>query len=106
MVPSGKMLSSSPSAKMHLIVPSGNLNIIKNIILHDLFSSIWEVLFYLVIGKFEDLKSIREGTLSSLGFCEVVHNLLVRVCLLNIVIVEIDNGVSIREDLPLDSIIK
>ena len=75
-------------------------------ILHDLFSSIWEVLLNLIICKFEYLESIRECCLCSFSLGKVVDDLLVWVGLLDIIIIEVDNGVSVGEDFPFDAIIK
>jgi hypothetical protein len=64
------------------------------------------VFFDLVVCKLEYLEAVRERCLSSLCLCKVVHNLLIRVCLLYIVVIEIHYGVTIREDFPLNSIVE
>jgi hypothetical protein len=75
-------------------------------ILHYLFGSIWEVFLDLVVREFEDLKAITECGLSSLSFSEVVDNLLIWIGLLYIIIVEIYDGVPIREHFSLHSVIE
>ena len=64
------------------------------------------MLFNLLVAEFENLKAFWESSLSCFCVREVVHNFLVRICLLDIVIVEVNDGVSIRECLPPDSIAK
>ena len=64
------------------------------------------MLLDLIICKFEHLKSIWESRLSGLGFSKVVYNFLIRISLLNITVVEIDNGISIREHFPLYTIVE
>lgn len=51
----------------------------------------------LTILEFKNLKSIWKCGLCSLCFCKIIHNFLVWVSLLDIIIVEINYGVSIRE---------
>lgn len=61
----------------------------------NFFSAIWVMLFNLSIGKFEDLKTFLQRCLSCLGFTEVIHYSLIRVCLLDISIIEIHYGVTV-----------
>ena len=74
--------------------------------LHYLFRSIREMLLNLTIRKFEDLQSIRECCLGSLSFSKIINDLLVRICLLNIIIIKINNSIAIRECFPSNSIWK
>ncbi len=107
MVPSGKMLSSSPSAKMHLMVPSGKLKVIIWIqILHYFFCAVWEVLLNLIVCKFKDLKTIWKGGLGRLSLSKIVNDLLVWVGLFDIMIIEVNDGITIWEYFPLHAIIK
>lgn len=64
------------------------------------------MLLNLVVCKFEDLQTIWEGGLGGLSLCKIVHDLLVWVGLLDIVVIEVDNGVSVGEDFPLNSIVE
>ena len=100
------MLSSSPSAKMHLIVPSGKLNFVRKEDLPDLFCSIWEMLFSLVVREFEDLQAIGECCLSRFCFGKVVHNFLIGICLFDVVVVEVNYGVPIWEHFSFNSIVE
>ena len=74
--------------------------------LHDLFRLVWEVLLDLVVAKLEDLQFIREGRLRRLCLGEVVDNLAVGECLLDVLVVEVDNGVAVWEGLTLDSVVE
>jgi hypothetical protein len=60
----------------------------------------------LVISKLEHLESIRESALSSLSFGKIINYSLIMVSLFDIVIVEVDNGIAIREYFSLNSIVK
>ena len=62
------------------------------------------MLLDLRIRELEDLKSIWIGRLGRLGLRKVINNFLIRVRLLDIIIVEVDDGVAIRERLPADAI--
>ena len=109
MVPSGKMLSSSPSAKMHFIVPSGNLlhnylSWIKD--LHNFFRAIWEMLFYLLVSKLEYLESIRECCLGCFGFSKIINYSLIRISLFDIIIIEINDCITVWELFTLNPIVK
>ena len=64
------------------------------------------MLLNLTIRKFEDLQSIRECCLGSLSFSKIINDLLVRICLLNIIIIKINNSIAIRECFPSNSIWK
>jgi len=64
------------------------------------------VLLNLIVCKFEYLQAIREGSLCGLGLCKIVDDLLVWVSLLDIIIIEVNNGVPIWEYFPLNAIIK
>lgn len=105
-VPSGKMLSSSPSANMHFIVPSGNLKPWLRRVLHDLLGAVGEVLLYLVVSELEDLEPVWEGSLRGLGFGEVVDDALVGVGLFDVAVVKVDNGVAVGEDLALNTVVE
>lgn len=69
-----------------------------------LFSAIREMLFYLLIWKFKYLKSIRICCLSSFSLCKVIYYFLIRIRLLNIIVIEINNRISIWESLSFHSI--
>jgi len=58
------------------------------------------MLLDLRIRELEDLKSIWIGRLGRLGLRKVINNFLIRVRLLDIIIVEVDDGVAIWERLP------
>jgi len=62
--------------------------------------------FNLIVSKFENLQPIWVSSLSSLSFCEKVDYTLIRVCLLYVIIIEIDYRVTIRENLSLDTIVE
>lgn len=64
------------------------------------------MLFDLVVSKFENLKTIRERGLCCLCLSEVVYNSLISIGLLDVIVVEVDNGVSVREHLSLHSIVE
>ena len=100
------MLSSSPSSNMHLMVPSGKLYASIKQHLHDFFGTVWEVLFDLIIGEFEHLQSVWKRCLSGLCLREVVSHLLVRESLLDVLIVEVDYRVAIREAFSFNSVVE
>ena len=109
MVPSGKILSSSPSSKMHLIVPSGNLHgtvISLRHYLHDFLGLIGEVLLDLVIAKFENLQLVRKSRLRRLGLCKEVDNLSIRKSLLDILVVEVNDSIAVWERLPFNTVVE
>ena len=58
------------------------------------------MLLDLRIRELEDLKSVWIGRLGRLGLRKVINNFLIRVRLLDIIIVEVDDGVAIWERLP------
>ena len=60
------------------------------------------VLLNLVVRKLEDLKAVSEGCLGSLRLTEVVHDSLIRICLLHIAIVEVHYSVPVLKSLPPD----
>jgi len=62
---------------------------------YDLLCSIWEMFFYLLIGKFENLQSVRECSLGSLRFSKVVNNFITWERLFDILIVKIDQGITV-----------
>jgi len=62
------------------------------------------VLFNLTVLKFEHLESVAVGWLGSLGLSKIVNNLLIRIGLLNIIIVEVHNSIPIRVCLSPDPI--
>ena len=104
-VPSGKILSSSPSSNMHLIVPSGNLYKVKfELYLHNFLRSIWEMFFNLLVWKLEYLEAIGEGSLCRFGLSKIVNYSLIWVSLLYIFIGKIHNYVSVWVGLSLNSI--
>ena len=74
--------------------------------LHDLLCLIREVLLDLVVAELEHLELIREGSLCRLGLSEVVDHFAVREGLLDILVVEVDDSVSIGERFALDSVIE
>ena len=68
-----------------------------NINLHDFFGSIWEMLFDLFVLEFEDLDAIWHCGLSCLCLVKEVDNLAIRESLFNILITEINYGISISK---------
>jgi len=62
------------------------------------------VLLNLLIAELEDLEAFWEGGLGRLGVCEVVDYLLVGVSLFDVVVVEVDDSVSVREGLATHAI--
>lgn len=64
------------------------------------------MLLNLAVGEFEDLEAICIGRLSGFGLSKIIHNLLVRICLLDVVIVEIDDCIPIWECFSSDAIRK
>lgn len=64
------------------------------------------MLLNLVVGELEHLQTVWEGCLSGLSICKVVDNALIRVGLLYVVVVEVDYGVSIWENLSLHSVVE
>jgi len=103
------MLSSSPSSKMHLIVPSGNLNcgrFERDFNLHDLFGAIGEVFLNLLIGKLKYLQAVRISSLRRLGLCKVVDDSLVWESLLDVIVGKVHYQVPIRVGLPPHTIVE
>lgn len=74
--------------------------------LHYFLSTIREVLFDLLVRELEYLKPIVESSLRCFGLSEIIYNFLVRESLLNILVVEIDDSVSIWEGLTLYTVVK
>ena len=64
------------------------------------------MLFYLVVGEFKYLELVREGGLRGLRLCEIVNDFLVWERLLDVCVVEVDNGVSVWPRLSLHSVIE
>ena len=64
------------------------------------------MLLNLAVGEFEDLESICVGCLGGFGLRKVVDNLLVRICLLDVIVIEIDDCVPIWESFSSDTIRK
>ena len=71
-----------------------------------LLRAVREVLLDLTICEFKHLQPIREGGLGGLSLSEVVNHFLIGVSLLDVVVVEVDNGVLVWEHLPFDPIVK
>ena len=76
------------------------------IYLHYLLGLIREMLFDLVVAKFKDLKLVREGSLRRLCLSKEVDDLSVLESLLNILVVEVNYGVAIREGLTFDTVVE
>ena len=74
--------------------------------LHDFFGFIREMLFDLIVAEFEDLELIRERRLSSLSLSEVVDDLAIREGLLDVLVVEVDDCVSVWERFAFDAVVK
>ena len=74
--------------------------------LHDLFGSVREVFFDLLVLKFEYLETVLVRCLGSLGLGEVVNHALVWIRLLDIFICEVNYHVPIWKRFPFDSIRK
>ena len=70
----------------------------------DFFRPVRVVLLDLLVLEFEDLHAVREGGLSSLGLCEEVAGLASFEALLDVVVLEENDLVAIRPDLPLHSV--
>lgn len=62
--------------------------------------------FNLTIRKFENLQSIIEGSLGRLSFSKIINDLLIRISLLYIIIIKINNSITIRECFSSNSIWK
>ena len=62
--------------------------------------------FDLIVSEFENLKSIWERGLRGPRLSKVVDDSLISIGLLNIVVIEVDNGVSVWEHLSFDSIVE
>ena len=76
------------------------------IYLHDLLGLIREMLFDLVVAKFKDLKLVREGSLRCLRLGKKVDNFSVLERLLNVLVVEVNYGVTIGEGLTFDTVVE
>ena len=74
--------------------------------LHDLFGSVREVFFDLLVLKLEHLETVLVCCLGSLGLGEVVNYALVWIRLLDIFICEVSYHVPIWKRFPLYSISK
>lgn len=64
------------------------------------------MLLDLIVCKLENLETIGESCLGSLGFSKVIDNLLIGIGLFDIVVVEIYYCIAIREDFSFHSIVK
>jgi len=64
------------------------------------------MLFDLIVAEFEDLELIRERRLSSLSLSEVVDDLAIREGLLDVLVVEVDDCVSVWERFAFDAVVK
>jgi hypothetical protein len=76
------------------------------IYLHDFFGPIREVLFDLIVCKFENLETISKGCLRGSCLSKIIHNSLISVCLLDVIIIEVHYGVVIWEHLTFDTIVE
>ena len=74
--------------------------------LHDFLGAVGEVLLDLVVGELEDLQAVGEGGLRGPRLRKVVDDALVRIGLLDVVVVEVDDGVAVGEHLALDAIVE
>ena len=72
--------------------------------LHYLFCTVRVVLLDLGVRELEDLQAVGVGRLRRLCLCKIVNNFLVRIRLLDVVIVEVNNSVAIGEGFPADAI--
>ena len=79
---------------------------LTKIYLHDLLGLIREMLFNLAVAKFKDLKLVREGSLRRLCLSKEVDDLSVLESLLNILVVEVNYGVTIWEGLTFDTVVE
>jgi len=62
------------------------------------------MLLYLLVREFEYLQAVCVGGLRCLGLSKVVNDLLIRECLLDVAVVEVDDCVTIGEGLSAHSI--
>ena len=62
--------------------------------------------FDLIIGKFEHLKAILKSSLSCLCLRKVVSHFLIRECLFDVLVVEVDDSVAVWEALSLDAVVE
>jgi len=74
--------------------------------LHYFLGAIWEVFLDLVIRKFEYLQTIWESCLGCPRLCKIIHDSLICIGLLYIVVIEVDNGVPVREDFSFDTVVE
>ena len=72
--------------------------------LHDFLGAITEVLLDLLVAELEHLQSIDKCGLGCLCLCKVVNHLLIREGLLDVVVVEVHDGVAVRVRLSFDSV--
>ena len=70
----------------------------------DLLRAVWEVLLNLVVLEFEDLQAVRERGLRRFSLREEVHDLASGEGLLDVLILEEDDLISIGPDLSLDPV--
>jgi len=64
------------------------------------------MLLNLLVAELEYLQTLRERSLGCLSVCKVVDDLLVRESLFDVIVVEVDNRVSVRESLSSNSVAK
>lgn len=62
--------------------------------------------FDLVVCELEDLKAVLERRLCCFGLGEVVGHLLVGECLFDVLVIEVDNSVAIREAFSFDAVVE
>ena len=62
--------------------------------------------FDLIVSELENLEPIWERGLRGPRFSKVVDDSLISIGLLNIVVIEVDNGVAVGDHLSLDSIVE
>jgi len=74
--------------------------------LHNFFGTVREMFLDLGVCELEYLQTVCGCRLCCLGFREVVNDLLVWESLLNVLVVEVHDGVTIREGLSFDTVVK
>ena len=60
----------------------------------------------LVVAELENLELIWERGLCGLGLCEEIDDFTIRERLLDVLVIEVDDCVAIREGLTLDSVVE
>lgn len=61
---------------------------------------------YLVVCEFKNLQTIRKSSLCGFSLGKIINHFLIRISLLNIRVIEVNNSIAIREHFPLHPIIK